>query len=174
MSSFWISTVSDRITSGRTADTIVRSSAPMKTGRQTTARISRGYWCARAIQSLRFGGRGRRFRRWNLDRFIRGEQLDQPAIASGLGDMNLHRISGLLRHPEIDRIHRLGLECRTHQRIQLVAAHLALDVKRVLVANLLGADHFGLLNRRAENLRNAGPGKQDGAVETGIGGCPAE
>ena len=32
-----------RITSGSTAETMVRSSAPMKTGRQTTARISHGY-----------------------------------------------------------------------------------------------------------------------------------
>src|SRR5262245_14566856 len=46
-SSFWISIDSERITSGRTAETMVRSSAPMKTGRQTSARISRGYCCAR-------------------------------------------------------------------------------------------------------------------------------
>ena len=38
MSSFWISIFSDAITSGSTADTMVRSSAPMKTGRQTSAR----------------------------------------------------------------------------------------------------------------------------------------
>src|SRR5215468_11413242 len=63
-SSFWISIVIDRITSGRTAETMVRSSAPMKTGRQTSARISRGYCCGRDIQPCgllegdggRFGG----------------------------------------------------------------------------------------------------------------------
>src|SRR4051794_8464570 len=57
-SSFWISMVSDRITSGNTAETMVRSSAPMNTGRQTSARISPGYWRARDNQSCGLGGGG--------------------------------------------------------------------------------------------------------------------
>src|SRR6516164_1955631 len=87
-SSFWIAIVIDRITSGSRADTMVRSSAPMKTGRQTSARIRRGCWCARSIQTQDAPVLGYvRLRRRDGDRFIRAEELDEPAVPVGFGDV---------------------------------------------------------------------------------------
>src|SRR5262245_27961477 len=117
------------MTSGSTAETMVRSSAPTKTGRQTSARISRGYCCARDIQRLRSGRR----QLWcgNVDWLVDAGDLDQPAVAAGFVDVNLHRRGGTFLNPEIDRVREFRLERGAHQLIQLVAADIAPETQRV-------------------------------------------
>src|SRR3954452_1944645 len=58
ISSFWISMVSERITSGSTAETMVRSSAPINHGEETNPENKPGYWRARDIQSCGLGVAG--------------------------------------------------------------------------------------------------------------------
>src|SRR6187397_2760065 len=101
---------------------MVRSRAPTKTGRQTSARIRRGYCCARDIRLLLTAGRRwRQLRRRDGHRFVEGGEFDEPAVAVAFRDMQLHRVGRLLVDPEIDRVQLVSLERGADERIQLVA-----------------------------------------------------
>ena len=56
----------------------------------------------------------------------------------------------------------------------LRAAHFAFEVKRVAILHPLLADHLGLLDARPHDVGNAGLGKQQNAVERGVGRGLAE
>src|SRR5579862_5322094 len=117
----------------------------MKTGRQTSARISRGYCCARDMNlkpapagKLLPARRGRRqLWCWDVDRFVRSGQLDEPGVAVGLGDMQLRGVGRPFVDPQIDRIRELGLDRGPDERTQLLSAHFSLEMERVLVLHLL-------------------------------------
>jgi hypothetical protein len=168
-SSFWISMVkrSDHLRQHRGDDGEIERAD--EHGRQTSARISPGYCRARDIQACGLGVGGE-LRRRNVDRFIRAEELDEPAVALRLGDVDPRRVRRLLVGPAIDGIHHIRFERGPDERIQFLAAHLALQMKRFPFWTV-SRSTTAPFARGPQNLRDAGPGKQHHAIEIRVRGA---